>query len=56
MSACDVAPIGVEYYSREAGRVLDESAVGSGLDEDEAIRVAAEEVGRVRRRSRISGS
>jgi hypothetical protein len=45
-----------EYYTRETRRVLDESAVGSDLDEDEAMRVATEEVSRVRRRRRTSSS
>ncbi len=45
-----------EYYTRETRRVLDESAAGSDLDEDEAMRVATEEVSRVRRRRRISSS
>jgi hypothetical protein len=34
--------------------VLDESASGSDLDEDEAMRIATEEVSRVRRRRRTS--
>lgn len=41
-----------EYYTRETRRVLDESAAGSDLDEDVAMRVATEEVTRVRRRRR----
>jgi hypothetical protein len=45
-----------EYYTREARRVLDESAGGSDLDEDEAMRLATEEVSRVRRRRRTSSS
>jgi hypothetical protein len=45
-----------EYCTRETRRVLDESAVASDLDEDEAMRVATEEVSRVRRRRRSSGS
>ena len=45
-----------EYYTHATRRVLDESAVGSGLDEDEAMRIATEEVGRVRGRRRSSGS
>jgi hypothetical protein len=45
-----------EYYTRETRRVLDESAAGSDLDEDEAIREASEEVSRVRRRRRTSSS
>ena len=39
-----------EYYTRDTRRVLDESAAGSDLDKDEAMRVATEEVTRVRRR------
>ena len=31
-----------EYYTRDTRRVLDESAAGSDLDEDEAMRVATE--------------
>ncbi|HSF85962.1 MAG TPA: hypothetical protein VLG28_09970 [Acidimicrobiia bacterium] len=45
-----------EYYTREARRVLDENTAGSDLDEDEAMRVATEEVTRVRRRRRTSSS
>ena len=45
-----------EYYTREMRRVLDESAAGSDLDEDEAMWVATEEVTRVRRRRRTSSS
>ena len=45
-----------EYYTRETRRVLDGSAAGSDLDEDEAMRVATEEVSRVRRRRRTSSS
>lgn len=45
-----------EYYTRQTRHVLDESAVGSDLDEDEAMRVATEEVSRVRRRRRTSSS
>jgi hypothetical protein len=45
-----------EYYTREMRRVLDESATGSELDEDEAMRIATEEVSRVRRRRRSSSS
>jgi hypothetical protein len=45
-----------EYYTHATRRVLDESAVGSDLDEDEAMRITTEEVGRVRRRRRSSGS
>ena len=45
-----------EYYTREARRVLDETAAGSDLGEDEAMRVATEEARRVRRRRRGSES
>jgi hypothetical protein len=45
-----------EYYTRETWRVLDESVARSDLDEDEAMRVATEEVSRVRRRRRTSSS
>lgn len=45
-----------EYYARAALNVLDESADGSDIDEDEAMRVATEEVSRVRRRRRTSNS
>lgn len=45
-----------EYYTRETRRVLDERAAGSDLGEDEAMRVATEEVSRVRRRRRTSSS
>lgn len=43
-----------EYYTRGVRRVLDETAAGSDIDEDEAMRIATEEVGRVRRRRRTS--
>jgi hypothetical protein len=43
-----------EYYTRKARGLLDKSAAGSDLDEDEAMRVATEEVGRMRRRRRRS--
>ena len=39
-----------EYYTRETSRVHDESAAGSDLDDDEAMRIATEEVSRARRR------
>ena len=39
-----------EYYTREPRRVLDETTAGADLDEDEAMRIATEEVSRVRRR------
>ena len=45
-----------EYYTRETRRVLDKSAAGSDLDEDDAMRVATEQVARVRRRRRTSSS
>lgn len=45
-----------EYYTRETRRVLDESAKGSDLGEDEAMEVVTEEVSRVRRRRRTSSS
>jgi len=45
-----------EYYMRRARQVLDESAASSDLDENEAMRIATEEVSRVRRRRRSSGS
>ena len=45
-----------EYYTRETRRLLEESAAGSDLDDDEAMRVATEEVSRVRRRRRTSSS
>jgi hypothetical protein len=45
-----------EYYTHATRHVLDESAVCSDLDDDEAMRIATEEVGRVRRRRRTSGS
>ena len=43
-----------EYYTRETRRVLDEVVAGSELDEDEAMRIATEEVGRARRRTSAS--
>ena len=45
-----------EYYTRETRRLLEESAAGSDLDDDEAMRVATEGVSRVRRRRRTSSS
>lgn len=45
-----------EYYTRKTRPVLDESAAGSELDQDEAMRVASDEVSRLRRRRRRSGS
>jgi hypothetical protein len=45
-----------EYYTRVTRRALDESAAGSDLDQGRAMRVAIEEVGRVRRRRRPSAS
>ena len=45
-----------EYYTRETWRVLNESVARSDLDDDEAMQVATEEVSRVRRRRRCSGS
>ena len=39
-----------EYYTRQARRVIDEAMAGADLDEDEAMRIATEEVNRVRRR------
>lgn len=44
-----------EYFTRATRRMLDEGA-GGDLGEDEAMRIATEEVGRVRRRRRASGS
>lgn len=43
-----------EYYTRKTRHVLDESVAGSELDEDESMRVAVEEVSRVRRSDRTS--
>lgn len=37
-----------EYYTRQTRRVLNETAASANLDEDEAMRVATEEVSRVR--------
>jgi hypothetical protein len=45
-----------EYYTRGTRRVLDESVARTGLGEDEAMRVAIQEVSRVRRRRLPSGS
>lgn len=45
-----------EYYTRQTRDVLDEGAVGSDLDEHEAMGAATEEVSRVRRRRRNSSS
>ena len=45
-----------EYYTRKTRGVLDEVVAGSELDEDEAMRIATEEVSRVRRRHRTSAS
>lgn len=43
-----------EYYTRNTRRMLDEGAAGAGLGEDEAMRIATEEVSQVRRRRRSS--
>ena len=43
-----------EYYTRQTRHVLDDTAAGSDIDEDEAMRIATEEVSRVRRRRRTS--
>lgn len=45
-----------EYYTRDTRQGLDESTAGSVLDVDEAMRIAAEEVSRVRRRRRSARS
>jgi hypothetical protein len=45
-----------EYYTRATRKALDESVADVDLDEGEAMRVATEEVGRVRRRRRSAGS
>jgi hypothetical protein len=45
-----------EYYTRETRRVLEETATGTDLNEDEAMRVATDEVSRVRRGRRSAES
>lgn len=45
-----------EYYTRQTRHLLDDSAVGSDLDEGEAMGVATGEVSRVRRRRWNSSS
>ncbi|MFQ5968116.1 MAG: hypothetical protein ACE5MI_10980 [Acidimicrobiia bacterium] len=45
-----------EYYTRDVRRALDETVVDSDIDETEAMRVATEEVSRVRRRRRPAAS
>lgn len=45
-----------EYYTRDARRIIDESATSADLDEDDALRLATEEVADVRRRRRRGGS
>lgn len=45
-----------EYYTRRTQSDLDESVTGSDVEEDEAMRIATEEVSRVRRRRRSSRS
>ena len=45
-----------EYFTRETRRILDEGTAGGDLGEDEAMRIATEEITRVRRRRRSSGS
>jgi hypothetical protein len=45
-----------EYFTRETRRMLDEGTGGGDLGEDEAMRIATEEITRVRRRRRSSGS
>ena len=39
-----------EYYTRKARRVLGDTTASADLDEDEAMRIATEEVSRARRR------
>ena len=41
-----------EYYTRRTLQALDEATGASDIGEDEAMRLAVEEVGRVRRRRR----
>ena len=45
-----------EYYTREPRQVLEETATGSDLNEDEAMQVATDEVSRVRRGHRSAES
>jgi hypothetical protein len=45
-----------EYYTRDTRQVLEETATGSDLDEDEAMRVATDEVSRARRGRRSAES
>ena len=45
-----------EFYTEDARWAIDEEAEVSDLDEDEAMRVATEEVTRIRRRRRSSAS
>ncbi len=45
-----------EYYTRDARAALEESTAGAELREDEAMRVATDEVGQVRRRRRRTGT
>lgn len=45
-----------EYYTLDTRRMLDKGAADADLGEDEAMKIATEEVGRVRRRRRPSRS
>lgn len=45
-----------EYYTRDTRQVLEEAVANSDLDEADAMRVATEEVSRVRRLRSSSGS
>ncbi len=45
-----------EFYTRDARRAIDQAADVSDLDEDEAMRIATEEVTRIRRQRRSSQS
>jgi len=45
-----------EYYNRDVRQILDEAAKGGGLSEDEALRLAVDEVSEVRRHRRRASS
>lgn len=45
-----------EYYTRETRQVREETAAGSDLNEDEAMRVATDEIAGVRRGRRSAES
>jgi hypothetical protein len=45
-----------EFYTRDVRELLDETAANAGLEDDEAIGIATDEVSQIRRRRRRTGS